>query len=226
MQSWSIIILFYNEENTIEDVFSQAVSFLKPLKDSQKEIILVNDGSTDKSLEKAKKKAEGLSYVKFINHEVNKGIGATLRKGYEIAKMENVCAVPGDGQFDLDELRAFRNIKNQTIVSFYRIKYNQYSFFRFFLTYANRLINKIFFAVSIKDVNWIKIYKNSDLKSLSLISKSSYIESEILIKLKKKCRIIQSPNRCLLRKHGKSKSVNFPTLKAVIRDILLIFIKN
>ena len=226
MQSWSLIIFFYNEANTIEDVFSQAVDYLKPLEDDQKEIILVNDGSTDQSLERVTEKDEGLSYVKFINHETNKGIGASLKKGYETAKMENVCAVPGDGQFDLNELRAFRNINNQTIISFYRIKYNQYSFFRKFLSYSNRLINKILFGVSVKDVNWIKIYKNSDLKSLSFISKSSYIESEIFIKLKKKCQIIQVPNHCLLRMYGASKSVNVPILKVVLMDILLIFIRR
>jgi len=140
--------------------------------------------------------------------------------------MENVCAVPGDGQFDLNELRAFRNINSQTIISFYRIKYNQYSFFRKILSYTNRLINRILFGVSVKDINWIKIYKKADLKSLSLISKSNYIESEIFIKLKKKCQIIQVPNHYLLRRHGASKSINLPILKLVVRDILLVFIRR
>ena len=192
MQSWSFIIFFYNEENTIEDMFFQAVDFLKPLENSQKEIILVSDDSTDQSLEKAKKKAEGLNYVKFINHETNRGIGASLKKGYEIATMENICAVPGDAQFDLNELKAFRNIPKKAIISFYRVKYNQYSFFRKALIYSNRLINKILFDILIKDINWIKVYKNSDLKSLSFISKSNYVESEIFIKLKKNVGLFKS----------------------------------
>ena len=226
MQSWSIIIFFYNEENTIENVFSKTLDFLKPLENHQKEIILLNDGSTDRSLEKIRKKAEGLNYIKYINHKTNKGIGASLKKGYEVARMENICAIPGDGQFDINELRAFRSFKKQTVISFYRIKYNQYSPFRFFLTHFNRIINKIFFGISIKDVNWIKIYKKADLKPLSLISKSSYIESEILFRLKKTCQVIQVPNYCLSRKHGSSKSISFSILKLVLRDIFWIFIKK
>ena len=140
--------------------------------------------------------------------------------------MENVCAIPGDGQFAVNELRAFRNFKKGIIISFYRTKYNQYSFFRKLLSFLNRFINKILFGISVKDVNWIKIYKNSSIKSLSLISKSSYIESEILFRLKKKCQIIQVPNYCLPRKYGSSKSVNLHVLRLVIRDILLIIINN
>lgn len=222
MQSWSLIIFFYNEENTIEHVFSQAVDFLESIE--QKEIILMNDGSTDQSLERVKKKTKGLNYVRFINHKINQGIGASLKKGYETANMENVCAVPGDAQFDLNELRAFKNIPQKTIVSFYRTKYNDYSFFRKILSYSNRLINKVLFGISVKDINWIKIYKNSQIKSLSLVSKSSYVESEIFIKLKKKAKVIQVPNHGILRKHGTSKSVNIPVLTLVLRDILSTFI--
>ena len=207
-------------------MFSQALDYLKPLNSQQKEIILVNDGSTDKSFEKVKKKAHGLNYVKFINHEKNKGIGACLKKGYEMAQMENVCAIPGDGQFEINELRAFRNLKKQTLISFYRVQYNQYSLFRKMVSYSNRIINKILFGISVKDVNWIKIYKNSDLKQLSFISKSNYIESEILFKLKKKSQIIQVPSHYLPRKYGFSKSVHLDVFKLIIKDILLIFIDS
>ena len=101
-----------------------------------------------------------------------------------MAQMENVCAVPGDRQFDVNELRAFRQVPPQTVISFFRVANNEYSLLRKILTKTNKLFNKIFLGLHIQDINWVKIYKTADLKKLDLKSKSSYIESEIVYRLK------------------------------------------
>ena len=203
------------------------MDFLSPLSNNQKEIIFVNDGSTDQSNEQIRKITDGKSYIKFITHQKQSGIGACLKAGYKMAQMENVCAVPGDGQFDVNELRAFRKVPLQTIISFFRTKNKDYSLLRKVLSKANKWLNKIFFRLHIQDINWVKIYKTSDLKKLDLKSRSSYIESEIVYKLKnKKCKIIQSPSRYLPRKYGHSKSVTASSLKAVSRDIISLIFKR
>ena len=226
-QTWSIIIFFHNEAGNIGKVCQQAMGFLSPLNDKQKEIIFVNDGSTDQSDKQIRKMTEGQSYVKFITHQKKSGIGACLKAGYEMIQMENVCAVPGDGQFDINELRAFRTVPPKTIISFFRTKNEDYSLLRKVLSKANSWFNKIFFGLHIQDINWVKIYKTDDLKKLSIKSKSSYIESEIIHKLKnKKCKIIQSPSRYLPRQYGHSKSVTVSSLKAVSRDIANLIFKK
>ena len=156
-----------------------------------------------------------------------------------MSRMENVCAVPADGQFDLNELRAFRNVPSNTVVSFYRTGYEGYSFFRKFLTVGNRWLNRVLFGFSLKDVNYVKIYKRvflkefvgtssedhfeslkSDLKETQLVSKSSYIESEIMYYLtRQKLKIIQTPARYLPRKHGASTAIRPKILKMVFKDI-------
>ena len=225
-QTWSIIIFFYNEAGNIEKVCRQVINFLSCLDDTQKEIIFINDGSTDQSNEQIRKMIKGKSYVKFITHQKKTGIGACLKEGYKIAQMENVCAVPGDGQFNIDELRDFRKMPPQTIISFFRTKNEYYSFVRKLLTKSNKLFNRIFFRLHIQDVNWVKIYKTADLKNLDLKSKSSYIESEIIYKLKNKCKIIQIPSCYLPRQHGHSKSVTISSLKAVSWDIVNLILKE
>ena len=220
-QSWSVILFFHNEADNIKRVCQQTLDFLSPLNDREKEIIFVNDGSTDKSDEQLRKMTEGKSYVKFITHQKKLGIGACLKAGYKMAQMENVCAVPGDGQFDLNELRAFRQTPSQTVISFFRIAKQEYSFLRKLLTKTNKWFNKIFLRLRMRDINWVKIYKTTDLKKLNLRSKSSYVESEIIYRLKnKKYKIIQSPSCYLPRQYGHSKSVTVVSLKAVILDII------
>ena len=167
-QSWSLVIMAYNEEHTIEKVLASAVDFLTPLPEDKKEILVIDDGSDDGTFKKARKPAKEFSFIKVYRHEKNLGIGAVLMRGYRESRMENICAVPADGQFDLNELRAFRNIPNDTAaVSFYRTGYEGYGLFRKALTGANRWINRILFGVRLRDVNYVKIYKSSHLKKLN-----------------------------------------------------------
>ena len=219
-QSWSLIIIAYNEEHTIEQVCRQAVSFLSLLPENKKEILIVDDGSSDNTSDKIKYLVNEFPFIKSYRHEKNLGIGAALAKGYRMSRMENICAVPGDGQFDLNELRAFRNVPINTAISFYRTGYKGYSFFRKLLTRINRWVNKILFGFYLKDVNYIKIYKRGYLKEFQFISKSSYIESEIMYYLtKKNIKIIQTPAEYLSRKHGVSSAVRGKILKMVFKDI-------
>ena len=238
-QSWSLIIMAYNEEHSIEKVCQQAVDFLSSVPDNKKEILIIDDGSTDGTLTKIKDLTSGVSFIKAYWNKQNSGIGAVLARGYSIAQMENICAVPGDGQFDLNELRAFRNVPVNTVISFYRTSYTGYSFFRKLLTWTNRWLNKILFGFSLQDVNYIKIYKRDSLKELvgtlsdsfrvldstlkqsRFVSKSSYIESEIMYYLTNKNHtIIQTPAGYLPRKHGASAAIRPKILKMVFKDIL------
>ena len=223
MQNWSIIVFFYNEEGNVERVCRQVIDFLKPLPDDKKEVIFVNDGSTDSSVECIERVMRGQNYIKFINHKTNLGIGTALKTGYKIAEMENICAIPGDGQFDLNELKAFRNIPSKTIVSFFRVSHPGYSFSRLILTKVNKWINRIFFSFYLKDVNWIKIYKKDSLKNLPLRSKSQFIESEIFYFLIKTHKVVESPCHFLPRQSGASKAVNFVILVKVFIDVVYLF---
>lgn len=219
-QSWSLIIIAYNEEHTIEKVCRQAVNFLSLLPENTKEILIVDDGSSDGTSYKINYLVNEFSFIKSYRHKKNLGIGAALAKGYLMSRMENICAVPGDGQFDLNELRAFRNVPANTVISFYRTGYKGYSFFRKLLTNINRWVNKILLGVYLRDVNYIKIYKRDYLKELQFVSESSYIESEIMYYLNKKnIKVIQTPAEYLSRKHGVSSAVQGKILKMVFKDI-------
>ena len=234
-QSWSLVIMAYNEEQTIEKVSLKAVDFLSPLPEDKKEILIIDDGSFDGTFKKAKHLADTFSFIRVYRNEKNFGIGAVLVKGYRMSRMENICAVPADNQFDLNELRAFRNIPDNTLVSFYRTGYEGYGLFRRLLTGANRWVNKILFGVKLQDVNYVTIYKRDflkklvgdsskslkqDLKESLLVSESSYIESEIMYYLtKQNLKIIQTPARHLAREYGVSTSVRAQTLKMVLKDI-------
>ena len=226
LQSWSLIVMAYNEEGGMEKVLKDCLDFLSPLPVNKKEILIIDDGSSDKTFEKAKE-FSALPFVKIHRHKSNAGIGAVLRTGYSLSRMENICAIPADGQFDLNELRAFRNVFSHTAVSFYRTRHKEYSPLRRLLTVLNRWINRIVFRFDLRDVNYVKIYKRAFLKPLfeqkkgGLISKSAYVESELMQRhIKNNGKVIQTPAKYLPRRHGASNAVQASQLYQALKDIL------
>lgn len=97
MSKFSIIIPIYNEADSIKQTLTELADFLhaKYQKDDY-EIILVNDGSTDKTKEILKSWQSENS--KIISHPYNKGYGASLKTGVKNAQYEIVLFFDGDGQ--------------------------------------------------------------------------------------------------------------------------------
>jgi dolichol-phosphate mannosyltransferase len=215
----SFIIFSYNEEKNIAGVIASVVSIAQTLSESY-EIIVVDDGSTDGTVEVIME----FNGVKKIIHQTNKGIGMALLSGYRESKMEYVCAIPGDGQFDAGELLIIKPFDNKTFYSFYRPQTN-YSFYRKLLNSFNRIFNHIVLGISIRDVNWIKVYKKEQLDSIGIELSSSILESEICAKLiKSGCKVIELPSTYHNRKFGDSKGGSWKTLSKAIKEMFKLYI--
>jgi len=227
-QSWSIIIFSYNEAGTLRSVIESAEQFFATIGCVRNEIIVVDDGSTDNSREIVRAAAEDFSNIRAFYHPKNLGIGHALRSGYAAVQYENVSAVPGDGQFNLAELVPFASLSQNTFVSFYRVENTIYSRGRNILSYANKRLNAKFLGLEFRDVNWVKIYKRSDLAKLNLRMKSSLVESEICAKLLLgNRRVIESRSVYHPRKAGKSKGASLPVvLQAALETLKLIWTVN
>lgn len=218
----SIIIFCFNEVDTIEKVVRDVCLFLEKFSNDF-EIILVNDGSTDGTTEKCREIAHN-QFVKLIEHKQNLGIGQALKSGYGVATKEYVCAIPGDGQFDIIELSQIRPFETKVYYSFYR-QSTDYTFYRALLTRLNRLFNQHFNAVYMRDVNWIKVYRKEHLQLTKPELVSSLIESEICAKLYK-CGIhcIEIPSEYKKRISGEPKGGSWKTLKQAILDTFKLWL--
>ena len=181
-QTWSVGIACYNEETTIAKVIEELQKVLKRISDIN-EVIIVDDGSTDSSKNIIKKLINNYSNIKTIYHAKNQGIGATIREVYSNARYENVVFVPGDAQFNPKELLPFAHVEDKTYISFYRKENEVYSSIRTTFSLLNRIINRYFLDIDLKDVNWVNIYKRKELGNLNIQIKSSIVESEICAKL-------------------------------------------
>lgn len=98
MKTISIVIPIYNEEKTLVELISMVEQ--ADTLGMQKEIILVDDGSKDKSREILKKYEEK---HKVYYHERNKGKGAALRTGFKVASGDIVLIQDADLEYDPEE---------------------------------------------------------------------------------------------------------------------------
>jgi len=93
----SIVLPMYNEEKTIKTVLEKL-----PYKDSI-EIIVVNDYSTDSSLEELEK-VKLKSVIRVINHKRNRGYGGALLSGISHSKGNIIVTMDTDGQHSPDDI--------------------------------------------------------------------------------------------------------------------------
>ena len=91
----SIIIPVFNESNTIFEILKK----IDKVKGFKKEIIIINDGSTDNTKKIIQKNCFNL-YSKFISYTENRGKGYACRKGLEKVKGEIVIIQDADLEYD------------------------------------------------------------------------------------------------------------------------------
>jgi glycosyltransferase involved in cell wall biosynthesis len=184
--SISVFSPCYNEEKNIGKLITGMLDFL-PKISSDFEIIIVDDGSTDSSAEVAGTFAQNHTQVRVIRHENNRGYGAALRTGFANSTKDYIFFTDGDNQFDITEISKFLPyIGSYDIVTGFRIKRKDNIIRKFNEFGFNRLV-RILFGLHVRDLNCaFKIYKKEVIKSLELRSSLAFINSELLIRAKKK----------------------------------------
>ena len=111
----SLFFPAYNEEANLENTIEKAVPVLKKVA-GKYELIIVNDGSKDKTGEVAAKLAKKYSFIRVITHSSNRGYGAALKSGFYKSKYDWIIFTDADGQFDFSEVTKF--IEKQRVLLF------------------------------------------------------------------------------------------------------------
>src|SRR5579859_2349033 len=114
----SVFFPAYNEAGNIEEVVKQAL-FVLPNVAKQFEVLIVNDGSTDGTLQIAKRLSKKYKKVRVVNQR-NKGYGGALKRGFKETKYDWIFFTDSDLQFDIAELKKFIRYseRNDAVIGF------------------------------------------------------------------------------------------------------------
>src|SRR5688572_31349454 len=95
-ESFSIVVPAYNEQGAVVATLERALEAARGLDVGPVEVILVDDGSTDKTAELA----AGVPGVRVLRHERNRGYGAAIKTGFAAAKGSWLGFLDADGTCD------------------------------------------------------------------------------------------------------------------------------
>ncbi|PIS09412.1 hypothetical protein COT75_01900 [Candidatus Beckwithbacteria bacterium CG10_big_fil_rev_8_21_14_0_10_34_10] len=183
----SVFFPAYNEEKNIKKTVLNAVKVLKQVS-SKWEIVVVNDGSTDKTGEIVKRLSKNDKRIKLIDHQFNKGYGGALKTGIASCQYNLIAYTDSDGQFDFWEINKFlKKMEKSDLAIGYRLKRTDI-LYRRVLAKILMFTNLILFGLNVKDVDCgFKLFKRKVIKEIGQLYTSSAItETELLVRAKKK----------------------------------------
>lgn len=225
LKELSIFFPFWNEEKNIEKVVLSAIPVAKKYADKW-EILMIDDGSKDRTFEIAQKLEKEHKNLKAISHQPNLGYGAALRDGFVNAKYDVIVFTDGDEQFDFSQVDKFiEKIDDADLVIGYRRKRQDHKIIkRLLLMTLLKFWDLVLFRIWFKDIDCgFKMFKRSAVEAIGpLRSEGAMITTEILAKAKKKkLRIVQVGVEHYPRKFGVQTGAE-PAV--IIRAILESFI--
>ncbi len=184
--SLSIIIPAFNEEESLGYVLNDTIKDL-PKVSKDFEIIIVDDGSKDKTRQIADSFAKRNRRVRLI-HQANGGFNKAIITGLKAAKKNYVAYMQADGQ-DLirDMVNCFKIMENFDLVLGVRGKRIDYNLYRLILSYGAWLLYRVLFGITYEDVHWIYVWETSEVQKLRLDPDGGmFVLVESLVKFQKK----------------------------------------
>ena len=190
-QRLSLIISAYNEEEALPQLFAEIRRELVGWE--VLEVIIVNDGSTDRTAEvmseleadlEAERTEESDPSVKLILYSLdhNSGMGAALKAGYHLASEPWVTFLPGDGQIVPAMIYPICDAAERGArVVTTRYTNRQYSLYRKILSHGLRVLNRLIVGVDVTSEGMYLIERDL-LQAMPLASDSFMLNLEIPIR--------------------------------------------
>lgn len=185
-KKYSISVFFpcYNDAGTIGKLVDKAFKNLKTLTNDY-EVIVIDDGSSDKSREILLKKAKQDNKLKLVFHKKNRGYGGALKSGFKTANKDLVFYTDGDAQYDVDELPILFDLLSDDVDIVNGIKMERQDYaYRIIVGNAYAFTVRWLFQLPIWDVDCdFRLIRKSVLRKIKLRSNSGSICVELVKKL-------------------------------------------
>ncbi len=203
-----------------------ALRVLPPLAENV-EIVIVDDGSRDRTPEIADELAARHRQVRVVHHSTNRGVAAAMRSGFEAATQPYVFYTDGDQQFDLADVhRLIAQLDGADVVAGYRIGRRDPPH-RLVIAWVYNLLVRLLFRVSWRDVDCaFKVFRRDvfDRAPLSAVgSNGAVFFPELLISLYlagARIREVGVPH--YPRRAGRAKGARPHVVLLAVRDLFAL----
>ena len=237
-RSVSMLAWAYNEEALIGGFLEKALVVLEEAV-SDYELILVDDGSTDRTNEIAQARARLNPRLRLITNERNMNIGPSFKRALAAAQKEFVFWQTVDWSYDLSHLRLFLELLKHfdviigvrpvpvrllsyipVIRSIYRVRSRSDNFRKALVSLGNYYLIRILYRMDFHDFQNVHFYQTASLQGLALDGESSFLAPEMMAKmLERGCRFLEVPIPFVPRAMGQGKGTHLLSILRSVRDI-------
>ncbi len=179
----SVIVPALNEEANIADAVREATRALGE-RFSDYELLLFNDGSTDRTGEIMDALALEDPHIRVFHHERPRNLGGVYKHGIEVARFEYVIMVPGDNENPGSALQApFDALGKADIVMPYPTNLHARPWVRRIGSVGYTTLVNLLFGGKARYYNGTVIHRLENLRSITVRTDSFAYQTEILVKL-------------------------------------------
>lgn len=220
----SFIIPAYNEEALLADTVQQLHRVLAQLQQPS-EIVIVNDGSVDRTGSIADTLSASLNQVRAV-HQTNQGIGGAFRAGASLAAGDYLMLWPADMRPEAPDLTPYLSALGQADAIIgcrrQRVGYNPVMLLNAWL-YPK--IVSVLFGLHLRDVNWIHAYRRELFLKLHLTQRGIPMLAETLVRLRDaRARFIEIEVDMRLRTAGKPSAGQVSVMLRTLRGLFTFWL--
>jgi len=214
----------HNEEDNVVPMIESLLAVLPRFAD-RFEIIVVDDGSHDRTNERASAIAARDDRVRVVRHPVNRGYGAAVWTGLTSGTLDYAFFTDGDRQFDVEQIAdLIPRLRDHDVVVGYRVDRKDH-FIRLVNAHAWNWLVRLLFGVPVRDVDCaFKLFRRSALAGLEISSGGAMFSAELIARLGVRgARIVEVPVRHLPRETGSSSGGNLKVIARAFRELFLLY---
>lgn len=219
--SMTVFFPCYNEEANVERTTRAALAACERLFDDF-EVLIVNDGSKDRTGAIAECLAAEQPRVRVVHNQPNRGYGGALARGFCEARKDFIFYTDGDGQFDFEEIeRVLPLLGTHDIVSCYRLDRKDPVFRKLNAACWGTLVRALF-HIPLRDIDCaFKIYPRRFIEEIELRSTGALIDTEMLAKaVRLGYSIAQRGVHHYPRTAGQQTGANLKVILRAFRELL------
>lgn len=227
--SLSVVVPAYNEEANVAKCIKSVAEVLKKT-DLDWEIIVVNDGSKDKTLEvaEAEIKKLKLTAARVVTNKPNRGYGGSLKAGFAAAGKEFIAFVPADNQFDFSQIQQFIKLQAETdadIVSGIRPGGGHDPVSRLAVRWAWNTLLRGMFGYLASDIDCgFKLFRRSILETVKLPSDGAMVDTQLIAGARARgMKIAELPVKHLPRTAGVPTGGSFKVWLKAWRELVIFW---
>jgi glycosyltransferase involved in cell wall biosynthesis len=220
----SVFLPSHNEEGNVERVVRGFCSTLPQLAERY-EVIVVDDGSRDRTGEIADRLAAQDAHVKVVHHPVNRGYGGAVISGIQAATLPYVLLCDGDGQFDPADVKLLASRIGDHDVVIGRRGRRADHLMRRVNGKSWTLLMRFLFGLRVDDIDCgFKLFRRDILDGIELHARGAMISTELMARMAGRgARICEVEVRHLPRIAGEQSGNTVKVVARAFRELSTLY---